>query len=378
MNKITQKIESVMTGEKTAGPLLQFLLLISSTLYGIAVRLRGFLYDYGVFKSKTLPCGVISIGNLTVGGTGKTPMTIYLAEMLKEAGFKPAVISRGYKGKAEKKGGVVSDRHHIFLEPDIAGDEPFMVAKKLKGIPVLVGADRFQVGMKAMEKFSPDVIIFDDAFQHRRLERDLDIVLVDDQSFFGNQYLLPRGILREPVSGISRGDLFILTRCDKHSDRSFDRLTEIAHGKPIFKSFHEPYVCGIYNGTGQDTAGSYSDTTSHNFDSLKTSKVFVFSGIAKNEEFRKTVEELVEEVVGAVGFNDHHKYTETDFCLIVGKAQKCSAAFVVTTEKDYVKIVDKMQIPIDIVVVGIRISFKQDEGAFSEYIKEKVANMAAS
>ena len=374
MNKITQKIQAVMTGEKIAGPVFQFLLLVLSRLYGIAVRLRGFLYDHGIFKSQTLPCGVVSIGNLTVGGTGKTPMTIYLAEMLKEAGFKPAVISRGYKGKAEKKGGVVSDRHHVLLEPDIAGDEPFMVAQKLKEIPVLVGADRFQIGMKAMEKFSPDVIIFDDAFQHRRLERDLDIVLVDDKSFFGNQYLLPMGILREPVSGISRGDVFILTRCDEHSDRSFDRLTEIAHGKPIFKSFHEPYVCGIYNGTGQDAADSYSATTSHNFDFLKTSKVFVFSGIAKNEEFRATVAGLVEEVVGAVGFNDHHKYMETDFRLIAGKAKKCSAAFLVTTEKDYVKIADKIQSPVDIVVVGIRISFKQDALKFSEFIKDKVAH----
>lgn len=376
MNKITQKIEAVMTGEKTAGPLLQSLLIVFSILYGIGVRLRGFLYDYGVFQSKPLPCCVISIGNLTVGGTGKTPMTIYLAEMLKDAGFKPAVISRGYQGKAEKKGGIVSDRHNVFLEADIAGDEPFMVAQRLKKIPVLVGADRFEIGMKAMEKFSPDVIIFDDAFQHRRLERDLDIVLVDDKSFFGNQHLLPRGILREPITGISRSDVFVLTRCDDKSMRSFNTLSEMAPGKPIFKSFHEPYVCGIYNGTGPATAGSYSATTSHNFDFLKTSKVFVFSGIAKNEEFRATVAGLAGEVLDSIGFNDHHKYTETDFRLITGKAEKCSAAFVVTTEKDYVKIAGKIQSPIDIVVIGIRISFKQDGMKFSEFIKDKVAHIS--
>jgi len=364
-----------MTGEKATGPLLHFLLMLLSTVYGIAVRLRGFLYDHGVFKSQTLSCGVVSIGNLTVGGTGKTPMTIYLAEMLKEAGFKPAVISRGYKGKAEKKGGIVSDRRNVLLEPEIAGDEPFMVAQRLKEIPVLVGADRFQIGMKAMEKFSPDVIIFDDAFQHRRLKRDLDIVLVDDKSLFGNRYLLPRGILREPVSGISRGDVFVLTRCNDKSLRSFDSLSEMAPGKPIFKSFHEPYVCGIYNGTDKDAAGRYSATISYNFDFLKTSKVFVFSGIAKNEEFQATVTGIVGEVLGAVGFNDHHKYTETDFRLIVGKAQKYSAEFIVTTEKDYVKIAGKIQSPIPIVVFGIRVSFKQDEIKFSEYIKESVMEM---
>ncbi|MBC2715065.1 MAG: tetraacyldisaccharide 4'-kinase [Desulfobacteraceae bacterium] len=371
MNRMTKNAQAVMTGEKTAGPLLKLLLMILSTLYGIAVRLRAILFDHGVFQSRTLPCGVISIGNLTVGGTGKTPMTIYLAERLKEFGFKPAVISRGYKGQAENKGGIVSDGHNILLGPDIAGDEPFMMAQRLKDIPVLVGADRFQIGMKAVEKFCPDVIIFDDAFQHRRLNRDLDIVLVDDKSLFGNRYLLPRGILREPVSGLSRGDLFVLTRCD-NSNRSFDSLSEMAPGKPIFKSFHEPYMCGIFNGTDCDFPGSSELNSSQDYEFLKMSKVFVFSGIAKNEEFLRTVKALAGAVVGMIPLDDHHKYTETDYRLIVNQARKCSAEFLVTTEKDYVKVAGKIQSPMDIVVVGIRVSFKHDEMKFSEFIKEKV------
>jgi len=365
-----------MNGEQAATPLLHFLLMILSMLYGIAVRLRTMLYDYRVFKTRTLPCGVISIGNLTVGGTGKTPMTIYMAQLLKDIGYKPAVISRGYKGLAEKKGGVVSDRQKVHLGPDVAGDEPFMMAQRLKNIPVLVGADRFRIGMKAVEKFSPDFIIFDDAFQHRRLKRDLEIVLVDDKSFFGNQHLLPRGILREPVSGISRSDLFVLTRCDETSINSFDRLSVMAPGKEIFKSFHEPYVCGVFSSTDSYSAGSSELNVSQEYGFLKTSKVFVFSGIAKNEEFFKTVKKITGDVIDRVVFDDHHKYAEEDFRLIAGKSKKCSADYLVTTEKDYVKIAGKIQSTMDIVVVGIRVSFKQDEMKFADYIKEKVAPIA--
>ncbi len=375
MKGITQDIQAVMTGEKTAGPLLKFLLLVVSTLYGIAVRLRGILYDHGVLKSRALPCRVISIGNLTVGGTGKTPMTIYLAQWLKESGFKPVIISRGYKGQAESKGGIVSDRQNVLLDSDAAGDEPFMMAKRLKGIPVLVGADRFKAGMKAVEKFLPDVILFDDAFQHRRLKRDVDIVLVDDKSLFGNTQLLPMGILREPVSGLLRCDVFVLTRSSNSSDRSTRILAKMAPGKPIFKSFHAPYICGMFDGTDSDRAIG-SESNSENLNRLKTSKVFVFSGIAKNEEFRKTIEELAQEVAGMMPFKDHHRYTETDFRFINDRARKCSADFLVTTEKDYVKIAGKIQSPMNIFVVGTRVSFQPNESEFLEYILSKIKRLS--
>lgn len=376
MTGITRKIQAIINGETTPGPLLGGLLKILSMLYGIVVSIRGSLYDYGIFRTRKLPCGVISIGNLTVGGTGKTPMTIYLAQLLKDCGYQPAVISRGYRGQAENKGAIVSDRRNIISGPDVAGDEPFMMANRLKGIPVLVGADRFEIGMKAVQQFSPDVIVFDDAFQHRRLMRDLNIVLVDDKSFFGNQCLLPRGMLREPVSGISRGDVFVLTRCDHHTgSRSFSRLAEMAPGKPIFKAFHTPYVCGIFNGEHRSAPGCPTMDASENFEFLKTSKVFVFSGIAKNEEFTATVEKLAGEVLGAVGFNDHHQYTESDLQMIAGRAQNSFAEFLVTTEKDYVKIAGKLQSAMPIVVIGIGISFKQDEKRFTEFIKDKAAHI---
>jgi tetraacyldisaccharide 4'-kinase len=376
MNKLMYNVQAVMTGEKVAGPLLHFLLMFLSMLYGFAVKLRTILYDQGILKTRKLPCAVISIGNLTVGGTGKTPMTIYIAKLLKGLGYQPAVISRGYKGLAEKKGGVVSDRQKVLLSPEIAGDEPFMMAQNLKEIPVLVGADRVRIGIEAVKQFSPDVIIFDDAFQHRRLDRDLDIVLVDDKSLFGNGYLLPRGVLRESISGISRSDLFILTRCNDNSSSSLASLDEMTPGKPIFKSFHEPYVVGIFNNSDNEICDRLPDEFSQSFEFLKSSKVFIFSGIAKNEEFRTTVEHLAGEVAGAIGFKDHHQYTESDFNQIVARAQKTSAEFLITTEKDYVKIAGQVKSPMDIVVVGIRVTFKQDEKKFSKFLKDKVDHIA--
>jgi tetraacyldisaccharide 4'-kinase len=377
--QLTQKIEAVMTGKKIPGPLLHFLLTLLSMLYGIGVRLRTFLYDQGVFQTRKLPCAVISIGNLTVGGTGKTPMTIYLAQLLRDIGYKPAVISRGYKGLAEKKGGIVSDRQKVFLSPEVAGDEPFMMAQKLTDIPVLVGADRFRIGMKAVEQFSPDVIIFDDAFQHRHLERDLEILLVDDKTLFGNRCLLPRGILREPVSEISRSDLLVLTRCSERLNSGFNQLAELAPGKPIFKSFHEPYVYGVFSSTDKtdkkDT-DRFSITASQSFDFLKMAKVIVFSGIAKNGDFQATVANLVGGLLGAIGFSDHHQYTESDFRLIAAKAKESSAEFLVTTEKDYVKIAGKLKSPVDIVVIGIGVSFHNDERRFIKFIKDKVDHIA--
>lgn len=375
MTGLKLSIQAVITGEKQPGPLLKWLLMILSALYGGIVRIRGAFYDFGIFPTRKLSCGVISIGNLTVGGTGKTPMTIYLANLLKDLGYQPAVISRGYKGAAEKTGGIVSNRHKVLLDAAAAGDEPFLMAQSLKGIPVLVGADRFKTGLKAIEQFSPDVIVLDDAFQHRRLKRDLDIVLVDDQSFLGNRHMLPRGMLREPVSGISRADILVLTRCNHDSTDSLRKLNEMAPQKPIFKASHDAYVTGVFTTEKNGSSKPIVLGTSSTVDFLKTAKVFVFSGIARNDEFRKTVAGLAGEVTGAIGFNDHHTYTQTDFRRISSRAQKYSADYLVTTEKDYVKIAGKICSPIDIVVIGIRIAFSDQGGSFSDTIKNKVLHL---
>ena len=383
MSGIKQKVEAVLSGEEQGGRLFLFFLYGLSVCYGLAVRFRSFLYDKGILKVNRLACRVVSIGNLTVGGTGKTPMTMFVAQLLRDSGYQPVVISRGYKGKAEKTGGIVSDGKTVLLKPDMAGDEPFMMAQKLKGIPVLVGGNRYQIGMRAVEKFSPDVIILDDAYQHRQLYRDMDFVLVDEKSFLGNMHLLPRGILREPISGLLRADAFILSRSAEKSTFTRERLEAMAPGKPIFKSYHEPYILGVIkggDGKSHETSsvismGGFEEDFEGDFEFLKKSTVFVFSGIAKNKEFKSMVKEMVKKVAGDIQFSDHHTYSKKDFRIILDHAKKCSAEFLVTTEKDYVKIAGKIISPIDIIVIGINVSFKEDGTKFATFVRDRMAQL---
>ena len=191
---------------------LETALLVLSLAYGVVIRIRARLYAAGVLPSKALLCRVISVGNIIAGGTGKTPMTIFVAQLLRDKGQRVVVLSRGYRGSMEASGGIVSDGERIFKGPDEAGDEPYLMARVLKGIPVVVGKRRYEAGMMAIARFQPDVIVLDDAFQHLRLKRDLDLVLLDCRSPWGNGYLLPRGLLREPLSALRRAHAIIFTR----------------------------------------------------------------------------------------------------------------------------------------------------------------------
>ena len=183
--------------------LARALLAPPSWLYRGAIFLRNRHYDRpAAVRSVSVP--VVSVGNITVGGTGKTPMTIYVAQKLQQSGVRVAVISRGYKGRAESGGGVVSDGRNLLMDSEQAGDEPYLMAGRLKNIPVIVGKNRFAAGMLAINKFQSEVIVLDDAFQHLKLSRDIDLILLDYTRPFGNTHLLPRGILREPVTALRR------------------------------------------------------------------------------------------------------------------------------------------------------------------------------
>jgi len=339
------------------------LLFAISLLYGGVVKLREILYKKGVLKSKRLPCKVISVGNLTVGGTGKTPMTIYLANKLTRRGYKVAVISRGYGGGAEKSGGIVSDGQVIFMDPQMAGDEPFLIARNLKNVPVVVGQNRFSAGMSAIRHFSPDVIILDDAFQHLQLERDIDLVLLDSRCPFGNGHLLPRGPLREPLSALLRADAFIFTRSDHINTPPISHFS-----LPTSHSFLTSHVPYLYKLTGEKD----SDSESYYISMLKGQKAYAFSGIAKNDDFRRTIAELGCELVGFSAFPDHHRYSDKDFELISRSAKAAKADILVTTEKDEVRIPHKFRFPLDLAVIGIEISFGEKEQDFIRFIEKQL------
>jgi len=373
---IGAKVERVISGRSESNGFFVRFLDGLSMVYGFAVKMRAVLYNKNILKSGRLSCRVVSVGNITAGGTGKTPVTMHVAQLLRDAGYSTVVISRGYKGRAENCGGIVSDTDTVLMGPEDSGDEPFMMAARLPGVPVLVGKDRLAMGRLAMKRFSPDVIVLDDGFQHRRLFRDMDIVLIDETSFRADMRLLPRGPLREPVSALGRADLIVLTRSSGPSTPAIEILAGLAPGKPVFRSSHAPYVCGVFKdgafAAGADQADDPSGM-SRSFELLKKANVFVFSGIANNQAFQDMVAGMARAVVGEMAFPDHHHYTDADMNAIVGQAEKRSADFLVTTEKDYVKLNGKRIGSIGLVVIGIDMSFQGQETAFAQCIQNMIA-----
>ncbi len=337
-----------------------------SLFYRGMVKLREILYKKGVLKSKRLPCKVVSVGNLTAGGAGKTPVTLYLAKQLTHRGYKVTVISRGYGGGAEKRGGIVSNGQDILMGAEMAGDEPFLIARNLKNTPVIVGQNRFKAGMTAIKNFSPDVIILDDAFQHLQLERDIDLVLLDSRRPFGNGHLLPRGTLREPPSALLRGDAFIFTRSEPAISH-FSLLTShfLPPASHSFPASHTPYLCKL-------TRGKASDSESCHISMLKGRKTYAFSGIAKNDDFRRTVADLGCELVGFSEFPDHHRYSDEDFDSILRSANTTKADILATTEKDEVRIPHHFRFPLDLAVIGIEISFGEKADDFIRFIERQL------
>ncbi len=373
LTRLKQTIERIMheNGKGAPSP-LGAMLQTASVLYGGAVKLRSTCYDAGILPAKQLPCRVISVGNITAGGTGKTPMTIHLARRLKQAGHRPAVLSRGYGGKAEHDGAVVSDGHHLFSDPETTGDEPFMMAAALKAIPVLVGGNRYDSGMRAVTEFDPDIIILDDGFQHRRLHRDIDLVLVDARRLFGNGFLVPRGMLREPISGLHRADAIVLTRSSGDTTGLSDLLANYTE-KPVFQADHEPYLAGVFTGQMPLRMHAAADSPMTGFNAIESSTVFIFSGIAQNEEFVRMMKSRVGQVAGTASFPDHHRYTDAELNRLVHAAQDARADLLVTTEKDYVRIAGRMPEHLPIAVIGVRIAFcDADESAFLEFIRQRL------
>jgi len=334
-----------------------------SRVYQLATRLRTRLYEKSLLKRKRLPCKVVSIGNITVGGTGKTPMVHYVAGLLKELGLKVVVISRGYGGYAQRSGGIVSNGRGILMGLGASGDEPQLLASKLKDIPLLVGKDRYQAGTRAISNFGASVLVLDDAFQHLPLERDLDLLLLDSTRPFGNGHCIPRGTLREPLEHIKRASAFILTRWKEDSNLTSEHSIVEAYlrGRPLFRCMHMPEKLFVAGGEA-----------SVDLSSLKGQRLFAFSGIARNECFRETIAELEGIIAGFLEFPDHHRYTHHDLRRIWKRASEMNVDSIITTEKDYVNIRTEIPLAPQLMVLTISISFGDDAEAFENYVKAHV------
>jgi tetraacyldisaccharide 4'-kinase len=302
-----------------------FPLYLLSVPYRWAVQARVLFYDVGLLRTKRLPCPVISVGNVTVGGTGKTPLVMALARGLMDRGIPVAILSRGYKGK-KTSGPLVSDGQIVFLSPEESGDEPFLMAKSLKGIPVLVGKDRFVTGRMALQRFGIRGLLLDDGYQHLQLYRDLNILLIDSHIGFGDHHLLPRGILREPLSHLRRVHLFLLTKVeDLEACQPLEaKLHQIHPSSPVFHSHYEPL--GLIG----------PEEEWEELHSLKGKKALVLSGIANPNYFSSLLKKCGMEIVKEAIFPDHHLYTAKDLAFL--EKQGKGADWFVTTEKDMVKL----------------------------------------
>lgn len=319
-DRLLYKKERTWTEELLLSPL--FLL---SLPYGCAVRARTLLYERGLFRRKKLPRPVISVGNITLGGTGKTPLVMTLAKGLKERGIPVAILSRGYRRKTRRET-LVTDGQTVFLSQAEAGDEPFLVAQTLKEIPVLVGKDRFRTGTLALERFQVKGLLLDDGFQHLSLYRDLDIVLVDSRLAFGDGHLFPRGILREPLSHLKRANIVVLTRAeDPQSLQKLSReLHRIQPSCPIFLSRYLP--SGLIGPDGQIVPLTL----------LEGKKVLALSGIARPDYFSTLIQRSGGVVVKERIYPDHHDYSHHDLTSLHEEVKKIE--LIITTEKDWVKL----------------------------------------
>jgi tetraacyldisaccharide 4'-kinase len=335
--------------------LVLFPLVVISWVYGVGVWSRARLYQRGFFKTRQLPCRVLSVGNITLGGTGKTPLVAVLARELLKRGVHVGILSRGYKGLKEKRGGVLSDGTRIYLTPAEAGDEPFMLAQMLSGAPVLVGRKRYEMGIHAHERFGVDVLILDDGFQHLRIKRDVDIALIDAQRGFGNGRLFPRGPLREPLRCLRRASMLILTKAEPSQslDAIEDVLRSYAPAIPLYHSRYKP-IALVEGGVGRVVPSQF----------IQGKKVLAFAGIADPGYFVYLLQGLGAEVVREVHFPDHHQYTPEDI-RILGEYRDTVDLYV-TTEKDYVKL---QGIPLDDLPIFVLIIEQEIlEGAFYQAV----------
>jgi tetraacyldisaccharide 4'-kinase len=339
------------------------LLFGSSKLYQVGVEIHRWLINVRIFRDKTLGVQVIAVGNLTWGGTGKTPVVEKFARELQNAGRKVAILSRGYRSKPaplhlkilnkillredQTPPRVVSDGKSLLLDSEMAGDEPYMLASNLKDVIVLVDKDRVKSGRYAIEKFGCDTLLLDDAFQYWKLRgRRHDVVLIDRQQPFGNEHLIPRGKLREPPSHLARAHTIFITKSDGQTAELRARISRLNPAAAIIECVHHPlYLEDVFTGERKG------------LDFLAGKKVASLSGIAQPESFDQSLVRLAGELVYSKRFADHHRFTQQEVLNAINRGKKRQAEVIITTQKDAVRFpkIDRRDLPIYFMRVEIQI-----------------------
>lgn len=340
---------------------LSALLFVLSTPYAVVMCLRNIFYDCGLLRVQRLSCPVISIGNLTMGGTGKTPLVIMLADMLRTLGYKPAILSRGYGRTSDAKVAVVTAGGNLLMTPREAGDEPYLMAQLLHDVPVIVGACRFQTGQVAIEQ-GADILLLDDGFQHRALYRDVDIVLLDKDHPLGNGRLLPGGSLRESPRALRRADIAVLTGGGGPAGPGLPParqglLDDVPH---LFQADHRARA--IIDGSGAELP----------LDFLQGKRVYAFAGIGRPLSFRRTIEGLGADLTGFAVFSDHHCFKASELATITREAAQARSDIILTTEKDGVRLSNFKEFSKKLFLLRVEMTIMPAGAGFLDVILEKL------
>jgi tetraacyldisaccharide 4'-kinase len=342
---------------------LRIVLRLLSFIYLAIVQLRLYLYRKRILKERQLGCLVISIGNLTVGGTGKTPVVEKFARALQSGGRRVAILSRGYKSIDRRKKRtwweralgqgpettprVVSDGKRVLLDSGTSGDEPYMLASNLRGVAVVVDKDRVKGGLHALKELGVDTLLLDDGLQYLHLKHRLDIVLVDRQAPFGNEHLLPRGTLREPPRNLRRASYIFITKCNGESNSELiQRIRLHNRTAEIIECTHKPlYLKHVYREERLP------------LDYLKGLYIGSLCGIAAPESFEEGLRKLGAKIELSRHFADHHRYAQKELTSFLQRCVRRDVSAVVTTEKDAVRlpVLDNLEVPIYFLRVEIEI-----------------------
>ncbi|HPN74209.1 MAG TPA: tetraacyldisaccharide 4'-kinase [Candidatus Marinimicrobia bacterium] len=325
---------------------LRWLLFPAAVIYGLITKLRNLFYDRHIFKAIKVPVPVVAVGNITAGGTGKTPFVIALAKFLYEKGYRIAIISRGYRRKSRGTV-IVSDGRQILTTPQQAGDEPFLMAGKLPGVVIAADTDRIAAAHTAIENFACNLIIADDAFQHRRLARDINIVLWDPKTPSWQKYFFPVGRLREPWHGLKRADYLVFSKTDKIIP---EQRTFFEKFNPVITFFTAPLkIVGLRTLSAENVS----------INTVAGKNVLAFCGLGNHIQFETTTRQLNCGKVTFLRFPDHHHYTTTDLQKIIIKAEQMNCDYLVTTEKDAVNLpvnAGSLAIPLLVIEIELKLS----------------------
>jgi tetraacyldisaccharide 4'-kinase len=335
-------------------------LWLASQGYRLAAGAQRSGYASGMRRRRRLPCPAVSIGNLTLGGTGKTPLTEWTAQWYRRQGWRVAVLSRGYGGASTEQPQVVSVGEGPVTDWRTIGDEAYLLACRLPGVPVLVGRNRYASGLYACQQLGAQVVVLDDGFQHHALHRDCDVVLIDASNPFGHGALLPRGTLREPLRALRRARVIVLSRVETAGDavpRLCEQIRHYADRQPIYRMTVSPDVLHR-QGTDCSVDPSW----------LQQRRVVAFAGLGNPRAFAASLARCRARVVAFLAFPDHHPYTPADWQAIREAVCHEGAEALVTTEKDAVRLEASWPLPVPLYTLRISVELTPHDPPFTAHL----------